>query len=58
MTIVEAYVGGKKTDPPEKKSESSSMLYSLLVEGIALNSNGSVYVPEVCQKESVVISNS
>ncbi|XP_023537316.1 calcium-transporting ATPase 10, plasma membrane-type-like [Cucurbita pepo subsp. pepo] len=46
MTIVEAYVGGKKTDPPEKKSESSSMLYSLLVEGIALNSNGSVYVPE------------
>lgn len=55
MTIVEAYVGGKKIDPPENKSELSPILYSLLVEGITLNSNGSVYVPEVCQKESVII---
>ncbi|XP_022929647.1 calcium-transporting ATPase 10, plasma membrane-type-like [Cucurbita moschata] len=46
MTIVEAYVGGKKIDPPEKKSELSPMIHSILVEGIALNSNGSVYVPE------------
>ncbi|KAL0552124.1 hypothetical protein IC582_011221 [Cucumis melo] len=46
MTIVEAYAGGKKIDPPEKKSELSPMIHSLLVEGIALNSNGSVYVPE------------
>lgn len=55
MTIVEAYAGGKKIDPPEKKSELSPMIHSLLVEGIALNSNGSVYVPEVCLKESVII---
>ncbi|CAK9325849.1 unnamed protein product [Citrullus colocynthis] len=46
MTIVEAYAGGKKIDPPEKKSELSPMLHSTLIEGIALNSNGSVYIPE------------
>ena len=55
MTIVEAYAGGKKIDPPEKKSEFSPTLHSLLVEGIALNSNGSVYVPEVRLKESVIV---
>ena len=47
MDVVEAYVGGKKIDPPENKLEVSSMLCSLLIEGIAQNTNGSVYVPEV-----------
>ncbi|KAE9587701.1 putative calcium-transporting ATPase [Lupinus albus] len=46
MTVVEAYAGGKKIDPPHKKSELSPMLHSLLIEGVAQNTNGSVYVPE------------
>ena len=47
MDVVEAYVGGKKIDPNEYKLEVSSKLCSLLIEGIAQNTNGSVYVPEV-----------
>ncbi|KAI9112510.1 hypothetical protein K1719_016433 [Acacia pycnantha] len=46
MTVTEAYIGEKKTDPPHDKSELSDMYRSLLVEGIAQNTNGSVYVPE------------
>jgi len=48
MTVVKAYVGEKKVDPPENKSELSPMLYSLLIEGIAQNTNGGVYESEVC----------
>ncbi|KAL4652717.1 hypothetical protein ACB092_01G251500 [Castanea dentata] len=46
MTVVEAYVGGKKIDSPENKSELPSLLYSSLIEGIAQNTNGSVYGSE------------
>lgn len=46
MAVVEAYIGGKKIDPPHNKSELSAMLCSLLVEGVAQNTNGSVYVPD------------
>ncbi|CAL0320306.1 unnamed protein product [Lupinus luteus] len=46
MTVVEAYAGGKKIDPPHNKSELSPMLHTLLIEGVAQNTNGSVYVPE------------
>lgn len=49
MTVVEAYSGGKKIDPPNKKSELSPSLCNLIIEGIAQNTNGSVYVPEVCE---------
>jgi Ca2+-transporting ATPase len=47
MAVVEAYVGEKKIDHPENKSELSPMLYSLLIEGIAQNTNGAVYASEV-----------
>nr|XP_029148962.1 calcium-transporting ATPase 8, plasma membrane-type isoform X1 [Arachis hypogaea]XP_029148963.1 calcium-transporting ATPase 8, plasma membrane-type isoform X1 [Arachis hypogaea]XP_029148965.1 calcium-transporting ATPase 8, plasma membrane-type isoform X1 [Arachis hypogaea] len=46
MTVVEAYAGGKKNDPPGNKSELSPKLHSLLIEGVAQNTNGSVFVPE------------
>lgn len=48
MTVVEAYVGGKKIDPCNKNSELSPILSSLLLEGIAWNTNCSVNVLEVC----------
>ena len=48
MTVVEAYVCEKTIDARENKSELPPMLSSLLMEGIAQNTNGSVYVPEVC----------
>ncbi|XP_027177381.1 calcium-transporting ATPase 10, plasma membrane-type-like isoform X3 [Coffea eugenioides] len=46
MTVVEAYVGGKKVDPPDDKSLLPPKLTSLLTEGIAQNSTGSVFLPE------------
>lgn len=48
MTVVEAYVGVENIGPPENKSQLSPMLSSLIIEGIAQNTNGSVYTPEVC----------
>ncbi|XP_057433537.1 calcium-transporting ATPase 8, plasma membrane-type-like [Lotus japonicus] len=45
MTVVEVYAGGKKIDPPHQL-ESFPMVRSLLIEGVAHNTNGSVYVPE------------
>mgnify|MGYP003366480844 CR=1 FL=1 len=50
MTVVEAITGGGKIDLSGSKSDVSPMLSSLLIEGIALNTNGSVYTPEVCLK--------
>ncbi|KAE9602447.1 putative calcium-transporting ATPase [Lupinus albus] len=46
MTVVEAWIGGKKIVPPHNKSELSPMLYSFLIEGVSQNTNGNVYVPE------------
>lgn len=50
MTIVEAYAGGKKLDEPDNKSQLSPKLSSLLIEGIAQNTSGSVFVSEVSFK--------
>lgn len=47
MTVVSTYIGGQKIDPPDSKSELPPMLFTLLVEGIAQNTTGSVFVPEV-----------
>ncbi|OMO53213.1 Cation-transporting P-type ATPase [Corchorus capsularis] len=46
MTVVEAYVGGRKIDPPDSRSELTDTQTSLLIEGVAVNANGSVYTPE------------
>ncbi|KAI5311825.1 hypothetical protein L3X38_040998 [Prunus dulcis] len=45
-TLVEAFVGGRKIDISDNNSDLSPMLSALLSEGIALNTNGNVYVPE------------
>ncbi|KAK9697974.1 hypothetical protein RND81_08G074200 [Saponaria officinalis] len=46
MTVLEAYVFGKKLDPPNSSSILSCVSSSLLLEGIAQNTTGSVFVPE------------
>ncbi|XP_024969882.1 calcium-transporting ATPase 9, plasma membrane-type [Cynara cardunculus var. scolymus] len=43
MTVVEAYVGQKKIDPPEDGLQYHSTVASLLNEGIAQNTSGSVF---------------
>ena len=48
MTEIEAYIGRKKIDPPQKKSELSPMLCFLFIKikCVAQNTNVSVYLPE------------
>ncbi|ONK70582.1 uncharacterized protein A4U43_C05F35220 [Asparagus officinalis] len=46
MTVVEAYVCGKKIDPPENVEMTSSTASHLLIEGIAQNTTGNVFEPE------------
>lgn len=47
MTVVEAYICGKKIDPPNNTSELPSGIVSLLIESVAQNTTGSVFMPEV-----------
>ncbi|KAF8389408.1 hypothetical protein HHK36_026103 [Tetracentron sinense] len=46
MTVVEAYVGGNKVDPPDNSELLSPTVSALLIEGIAQNTTGSVFMPE------------
>jgi len=47
MTVVAAYVGGMKIDPPDNVKQLSAAASSLLVEGIAHNTTGDVFEPQV-----------
>lgn len=47
MTVVEAYVGKKKIDPPEDGSQFPTAVSSLLDEGLAQNTAGSVFLSKV-----------
>ncbi|CAL9112259.1 unnamed protein product [Musa textilis] len=46
MTVVEAYVGGRKINPPDNAELLSSTASSLLIEGIAQNTTGCVFKAE------------
>lgn len=52
MKVVEAFVGEKRMDSTIKSSQLPAVVVSLLTEGIAYNTNGSVFTPEV----SVIIN--
>lgn len=43
MTVVEAYAGKKKLNPPSDASQMPLELCTLLIEGIAINTTGSVF---------------
>ena len=47
MTVVEAYFGGKKMGSPDNAQTLSADVTSLIVEGIAQNTSGSIYEAEV-----------
>ncbi|XVF86175.1 hypothetical protein PTKIN_Ptkin18bG0019000 [Pterospermum kingtungense] len=46
MTVVEAFVGKKKIDPPADSSQLHQSVLSLLSEGVAQNSTGNIFVPK------------
>ncbi|MQL79888.1 hypothetical protein Taro_012330 [Colocasia esculenta] len=46
MTVVEAYVGEKKIDPPNNTDQLSPNVVSTLIEGVAQNTTGSVFMSE------------
>lgn len=53
MTVVEAYICGKKIDPPGNSSLLPPKVTSLLIEGIAQNTTGSVFTFEVGEKDII-----
>ncbi|CAH1432570.1 unnamed protein product [Lactuca virosa] len=53
MTVVEAYICGKKNDPPNDTSALPPKIVSLLVESVAQNTTGSVFLPEGGQEIEV-----
>ncbi|KAL5216776.1 hypothetical protein ABZP36_008177 [Zizania latifolia] len=53
MTVVESYFGGKKMDPPDNVQVLSTTVSSLIIEGIAQNTSGSIFEPENGQDPEV-----
>ncbi|XP_026451794.1 calcium-transporting ATPase 10, plasma membrane-type-like, partial [Papaver somniferum] len=51
MTVTEAYIGGKKTDSPDNISLLSATAHSLIKEGVALNTTGSVFTSDTGEVE-------
>ena len=47
MTVVEAYVGKKNINPPDESSQLHPVASSLLIEGIAQNTTGNVFLSKV-----------
>lgn len=47
MTVVEAYVGRNKLNPPNDSSKVHPEILSLINEGIAHNTTGNIFVPKV-----------
>ncbi|XP_043719455.1 calcium-transporting ATPase 10, plasma membrane-type-like isoform X2 [Telopea speciosissima] len=47
MTVVQAYVGGKKITSFDNNEQLTPTVTSLLIEGIAHNTTGNVFMPEV-----------
>lgn len=46
MTVVEAYAGKMKLNPPSDASQMLKELSTLIIEGVAVNTTGSVFVPK------------
>ncbi|KAJ4826372.1 Calcium-transporting ATPase 9, plasma membrane-type [Turnera subulata] len=46
MTVVDAYIGRKKMNPPGDASQLNSEVLSLLQEGVAQNTTGNVFTPK------------
>ncbi|EER99121.2 calcium-transporting ATPase 5, plasma membrane-type isoform X1 [Sorghum bicolor] len=46
MTVVEAYLGGKEMDPYDNANTMCTSVTTLLIEGIAQNTTGTVFMPE------------
>ncbi|XP_062226645.1 calcium-transporting ATPase 5, plasma membrane-type-like isoform X2 [Phragmites australis] len=53
MAVVEAYFGGKKMESPDNSQTLSANVTSLIVEGIAQNTSGSIFEPEGGQEPEV-----
>jgi len=47
MTVVEAYAGKKRLNPPSDATQMPREMSALIIEGVAVNTTGSVFVPKV-----------